>query len=39
VVGITFLAVGLLRWPMIPVVAVLIPASIGLAWAEGRARG
>ncbi len=39
VVGITFLAIGLLRWPMIPVVAVLIPASIGLAWAEGRARG
>ncbi len=39
VVGVTFIAIGLLRWPMIPVVAVLIPASIGLAWAEGRARG
>ncbi len=37
--GATFLAVGLLRWPMIPVVAVLIPASIGLAWLDGRARG
>lgn len=28
----TFVAVGLLRWPMIPVVLVLAPASIGLAW-------
>ncbi|MBL6458010.1 chromate transporter [Belnapia sp. T6] len=37
--GATFIAVGLLRWPMIPVVAVLIPASIGLAWLGGRARG
>jgi chromate transporter len=39
VAALTFLAIGLLRWPMIPVVAVLIPLSIGLAWAEGRARG
>ena len=39
IVGLTFLAIGLLRWPMIPVVAVLIPASIALAWAEGRPRG
>ncbi len=37
--GLTFVAVGLLRWPMIPVVAVLIPASIALAWMGGRARG
>ncbi|SDC35962.1 chromate transporter [Belnapia rosea] len=37
--GATFVAVGLLRWPMIPVVAVLIPASIALAWAGSRARG
>jgi chromate transporter len=39
VAGVTFLAIGLLRWPMIPVVAVLIPASIGLAWVQGRGKG
>lgn len=32
----TFLAVGVLRWPMIPVVLVLIPVSILLAWRQGR---
>jgi chromate transporter len=32
VVAATFLAVGVLRLPMIPVVAVMIPLSIGLAW-------
>ena len=32
----TFIAVGLLRLPMIPVVLVLGPASIGLAWWEAR---
>jgi chromate transporter len=32
----TFVAVGLLRLPMIPVVLVLGPASIGLAWWEAR---
>ncbi|MFC7474858.1 chromate transporter [Dankookia sp. GCM10030260] len=36
IVGATFIAVGLLRLPMIPVVLVLGPASIGLAWWEAR---
>jgi chromate transporter len=27
-----FLAVGVLRWPMLPVVAVAVPLSIGVAW-------
>ncbi|MDO9706851.1 chromate transporter [Paracraurococcus lichenis] len=30
--GLTFAAIGLLRLPMIPVVLVLVPASIALAW-------
>ncbi len=32
----TFGAVGLLRWPMIPVVLALAPLSIALAWREAR---
>ncbi|MBK1657668.1 chromate transporter [Paracraurococcus ruber] len=32
----TFLAIGVLRLPMIPVVLVLVPASIALAWRAGR---
>lgn len=36
VAGATFVAVGVLRWPMIPVVLALAPVSIGLAWAQGR---
>lgn len=36
VAGLTFLAVGVLRLPMIPVVLVLVPASIALAWRLGR---
>lgn len=32
VAAITFVAVGILRLPMIPVVLVLAPVSIGLAW-------
>lgn len=32
----TFVAIGLLRLPMIPVVLVLAPASIFLAWRSGR---
>ena len=39
VVAVTFITIGLLRWPMIAVVAVLIPASIAVSWAGGRARG
>ena len=27
-----FVAVGILRWPMLPVVAVAVPLSIGVAW-------
>jgi len=38
VAGATFLAIGVLRLPMIPVVLVLAPVSIALAWREGRAR-
>jgi chromate transporter len=34
--GLTFLAIGVLRLPMIPVVLVLIPASIALAWRASR---
>lgn len=39
VAGATFIAVGVLRWPMIPVVLVLAPLGIGLAWREARAGG
>ena len=34
-----FIAVGVLRLPMIPVVLVLAPVGIGLAWREGCAGG
>ncbi len=37
--GATFIAVGVLRLPMIPVVLVLAPVGIGLAWREGCAGG
>jgi chromate transporter len=39
VVAVVFLTVGVLRWPMIPVVLVMVPASIGCAWWAGRADG
>ncbi|GGC48107.1 hypothetical protein GCM10011504_28180 [Siccirubricoccus deserti] len=39
VVVAVFLAVGVLRWPMIPVVLVVVPISIALAWWAGRADG
>jgi chromate transporter len=32
-----FVAIGVLRWPMIPVVLLLTPTSIGLAWWAARA--
>jgi len=32
VMGVTFVAVGLLRWPMLPVVAVIAPLSIAACW-------
>ena len=35
----TFVAVGMLRLPMIPVVLALAPIGIGLAWREGRDAG
>ncbi len=31
--SITFITVGILRWPMVPVVIVLVPASIAMAYA------
>ncbi len=31
------LCVGILRWPMLPVMLGLAPVSIGIAWARGRA--
>lgn len=36
IVALTFLAIGILRLPMIPVMLVLAPASIGLAWRSAR---
>jgi chromate transporter len=35
----TFAEVGVLRWPMIPVVLVLAPVGIALAWPEARKGG
>jgi chromate transporter len=34
----TVLMVGVLRWPMLPVILCLAPLSIGLAWAKRRGR-
>jgi chromate transporter len=34
----TVMCVGVLRWPMLPVIAGLAPVSIGLAWARARRR-
>jgi chromate transporter len=34
----TFLAVGVLRWPMVPVVLAVTPLSIALAWLTRRGR-
>ena len=38
IAGATVLAVGIMRWPMLPVFAVLAPLSIGLALVNGRRR-
>jgi chromate transporter len=38
IVGVTVLCIGVLEWPLIPVVLCLIPVSVGLAWAQGRRR-
>jgi chromate transporter len=32
IIAITFIAVGILRWPLVPVVLVMAPVSIALAW-------
>jgi hypothetical protein len=32
----TVLCVGVLRWPMLPVIAALAPVGIGLAWRDMR---
>jgi hypothetical protein len=34
-----FIVVGVLRWPMVPVVLVAIPTSIALAFLANRAAG
>ena len=39
--GVTFLTIAILRWQLLPVVAVLIPVSVGLSWlstGKGRAK-
>jgi chromate transporter len=31
----TFFAIGIMQWPLVPVLAVLVPLSIALAWPRG----
>ena len=38
IVAVTVLCIGVLGWPLIPVVLCLIPISVALAWAQGRRR-
>jgi chromate transporter len=38
IAAVTVLCVGILRWPLIPVVLVLAPLSIGLAFGQPRHR-
>jgi len=38
VLGLIFVMVGVLRWPMVPVVLAMVPASVALAWL-GQRRG
>ena len=38
IAAVTVVAVGVLRWPILPVVAVIAPISIGLALRDGRRR-
>ena len=38
IAAVTVLCVGVLRWPMIPVVLCLAPLSIGLAWVQAARR-
>jgi chromate transporter len=37
VLAVTFLAVGILRWPLVPVVLVMAPISVAVAWRRKRA--
>ena len=37
VLAVTFLAVGIMRWPLVPVVLVMAPISIAVAWPRKRA--
>ena len=39
VLAVTFLAVGIMRWPLVPVVLVMAPISIAVAWRRKRAPG
>ncbi len=34
----TFAAIGVLHWPLVPVVAVVVPASLALSWVQSRRR-
>ncbi len=34
IIGITFVAVGILRWPLVPVVLTMAPISIAAAWSS-----
>ena len=38
IIAVTVLCIGVLEWPLVPVVLCLIPISIALAWAQGRRR-
>jgi chromate transporter len=38
ITAVTVLCVGVLRWPMLPVILVLAPLSIGFAFLQGRRR-
>jgi chromate transporter len=37
VLAATFVAVGIMQWPLVPVLAVLMPLSIAMAWPRGAA--
>jgi chromate transporter len=37
VMGLTFVTVGVLQWPILPVLAVMVPLSVAAAWPRTRA--
>jgi chromate transporter len=39
VMAATFFAVGVMRWPVVPVLAVIVPLSVAAAWPRHRPRG